>query len=290
MNKMNNSINKIDQAQQKFHNQIDQQFSQYKAQREANDAKWEQERLQKQLDDERREQERIERERRRAEEKEDYNRRYSAELGRKREIIKKRERLLDGNEWGLSQTYSLLATNQESLYLFFIEVKGDYSDLKDYSEFSYGNPRIIVSISNNPRIVISPIIEIKPRNNGEYPFPDDIISKLKKDYPAEYGYNHIYRFHDWSMNREEIEQAYNSFLNRARNTDFSVTILEQKKTLQDENSEYWGNESKSTKEGTIQYWNTNSNTKKATSQSKDYWGEPTKKITQQEKPKPNYWK
>lgn len=289
MNKMNNSINKIDQAQQNFHNQIDQQFAPYRAQMEADNAKWEQEKLQKQLDDKQKEQERIEKERRKAEAEADYNRRYSAELSRKRDIIRTRERLLDGNEWGLSPTFSLIAKNQEPLYLFFIEVEGGYRDLNDHSSYSYGNPRIIISISNNPGIVISPIIEIKPRNNGEYPFPEDIASKLKKDYPSEYSHSHLYRFHNWTMDREEVEQAYNSFLNSAKNTDFSVEILENKKALQDENSEYWGKGAETTKESTIQYWDKNTD-KKTTTQSKDYWGEPVKKPAKEESTKPDYWK
>lgn len=295
-NSINESINKVNQAQQKFHNQMDQWRDQYKAQSDAEDAKWEQEKLQKQLEEEREEQERLEEERRKQEEenrkreaKADYNRRHSSELSRKREIIKTRERLLSGNEWELSPTFNLISENGESIFLFFVEVDKDYRNLDDYSDFNYNNPRISISILNNPGIVISPIIEIKPRNNGEYPFPEDIISKLKKDYPSKNSFRNFYKFHNWITDKEELEKTYNSFLNRARSTDFAITFHENKVNLQDENSGYWSKDSATPKNKTINYWDKNTDKKKTTTQSKDYWGEPAKKPAKKEAKKPDYW-
>ena len=281
INEMNKSIDKVNQAQQNFHNQIDQQRAQYKAQREAEDARWEQEKLQKQLEEERVEQERLEEENRKREEENrkraaeaDYNRRYSAELSRKREIIKARKLLFEGDEWKLSPTFSLIAKNQEPLYLFFVEVDDDYYKLSDNSGFLAYN--IQITINENPKMKISPLIEIKPRSNGEYLLSEEIITKIKKEFSLTAG-GKIYEFHNWAKNKNECEANYSSFIERAKATDFTLNFIEYT-PKQEGNSEYWDKTTQKpstqqkTQTHTKDYWNSGSAPqKKQKTSNEDYW-------------------
>lgn len=194
----------------------------------------------------------------------------------KEDIINSRKSFIQ-EEIEVARTYNYFAKNKETIFIFYVTAQENYDS---YNEEIVFPDKISIDINESAELYFSPILEIHPNSNGEYPYLKDIKYKISENFIAED--RKLLKIYNWSNSLEDAQRAYNRESKKAVSSNFQPIFPEKSiadfNKIPDLTAKYWtkpnGEISTMADKQKINYWLTKPDTlvqKKIDSLKIDYW-------------------